>query len=295
MTPQQEKKNEGIALITSLIVHALLFVAFLFIIAWKAPNPPLPEYGIELNFGMDSQGSGEVQPVTPSGSETPENNEQQEVKNDVPQDEVKPTTEEQSKLDQSKPEEQPVTHKIESPVSVKEEKKVEPKPTEKPVDKPGEKAETKTEVKPKQTTENKSTATTDKTMADSKEGKPVSQGDKTNVTGDQGNPKGTPDAKALYGQPGGGTGGSDLDLDGWTWDNIPHPDVPPNETGRIVFEIKVNAEGELEGYRILERSVSPEAESACRKAIEELTFTRIDGNVVPAVSTGKITFIFRLK
>ncbi|QOI98189.1 MAG: hypothetical protein HRU69_12150 [Flammeovirgaceae bacterium] len=289
---EEEKKNRTLALITSVAVHALLFLAFLFVVAWRAPNPPLPEYGIELNFGLDSQGSGEVQPVTPSGSETPANEDEQQIKNDQPDEEIKPVVEDKSQPDNSKPVEQPVTTKQESPVTVKEEKKEQPKPVEKPVEKPKEKTETKTDVKPNET-ENKSTTTADNATATDKEGKPVSQGDKTNKTGDQGDPKGTPDAKALYGNQGGGAGGTGLELAGWMWDYIPKPNVPNNESGRIVFEIKVNADGELEGYRVIERSVSPEAEKACREAIEKLTFTRKDGAIVPAISTGKITFVIR--
>lgn len=292
MTEQEEKKNKTLALITTIAVHSLLFIVFLFVVAWRAPNPPLPEYGIELNFGLDSQGSGEVQPVTPAGSETPSNEEEQQVKNDQPDEETKPVVEDKSQPDNSKPVEQPVTTKQESPVTVKEEKKEQPKTVEKPVEKPKEKTENKTDVKPKET-ESKSTTTADKTTATDKDGKPVSQGDKTDKTGDQGDPKGTPDSKALYGNQGGGAGGTGLELAGWTWDYIPKPNVPNNEAGRIVFEIKVNAEGELEGYRVIERSVSPEAEKACREAIEKLTFTKKDGAIVPALSTGKITFIIR--
>ena len=290
MTGQQEKKNERIAMITALGLHAALFLVFLFVVAWRAPNPPLPEYGIELNFGLDSQGSGEVQPLTPAGTEQPAVDEEQKIKNETPDDETKPVVEETNQPDISKPVEQPVTSRQESPVTVKEEKKEQPKSVEKPVEKPKEKTEIKPDVVPKET-ESKSTTTADKTTSSDKEGKPQSQGDRTNKTGDQGDPKGTPDAKALYGTQGGGGGGAGLDIAGWMWDYIPKPNVPNNESGRIVFEIKVNADGELEAYRVIERSVSPEAEKACREAIEKLTFTKKDGAIVPALSTGKITFL----
>ena len=54
---QKEKKNKRIALFTSLGIHAAILLLFFFLVAWRAPNPPLPEYGIELNFGLDDQGS----------------------------------------------------------------------------------------------------------------------------------------------------------------------------------------------------------------------------------------------
>ena len=66
----QEKKNRRAGILTSVGIHAALFLTFFFMMAWRAPNPPLPEYGIELNFGLDNQGSGDVQPETPVGDES---------------------------------------------------------------------------------------------------------------------------------------------------------------------------------------------------------------------------------
>jgi len=85
-----------------------------------------------------------------------------------------------------------------------------------------------------------------------------------------------------------------LDLSGWEWDKKPNPDVPNNETGRIVFEIKVDDNGDIVSIKTLERSVSQEAEQICRKAIEKLIFIQTGSNV-PAISTGKITFLIRSK
>lgn len=58
MSEQQEKKNRSIAMAASVGFHGLLLIAFMLMMAWRAPNPPLPEYGIEVNFGMDDQGGG---------------------------------------------------------------------------------------------------------------------------------------------------------------------------------------------------------------------------------------------
>ena len=65
-----EKRNNRIGIITSLGIHVALFVVLFFMMAWRAPDPPLPEYGIELNFGLDDQGSGDVQPEKPVGDDT---------------------------------------------------------------------------------------------------------------------------------------------------------------------------------------------------------------------------------
>ena len=61
MGDYKEKKNRKIGLIVAGAVHVVLFIIFLFVIAWKEPDPPIPEYGIELNLGFSNVGSGQVQ------------------------------------------------------------------------------------------------------------------------------------------------------------------------------------------------------------------------------------------
>lgn len=287
---RQEKKNKQIALATTVGVHVLLFLLFLFVVAWRAPDPPLPEYGIELNFGTDNVGTGNIQPEEAAGSQQPAQDEVEDVKNDEPEpEEVK--TPEPAKPQEAQPQEQPVVTSKESTVAIKEEKKPEPKPVEKPKEKE-QKEVVKTETKPTETTQKATQTTADKTTTDNKEGKPVSHGDDANKTGDKGDPKGELDNKALYGKQGGGNNGAGLDLAGWNWDYIPKPNVPNNETGRVVFEIKVDDSGEIVSIRTIERSVSLEAENICRKEVEKLTFSKTGTNV-PAISTGRITFVIR--
>ncbi len=67
----QEKKNDRLGMGVSLGIHIALLVLFIFLLAWKEPFPPLPEYGIEVSFGLEDAGSGEVQPTTPVNN-TPE-------------------------------------------------------------------------------------------------------------------------------------------------------------------------------------------------------------------------------
>lgn len=286
---EQEKKNKRIAAITTAGITVLVFFLLFVIIAWRAPDPPLPEYGIEINFGTDDAGSGEVQPeVSPGEPEAaPE-----EVAEETP------VESEPEPLVESAPEEQQVVSQVESPVSVKEEEpKKETTPAEEPVKKEAEpvKEPVKETPKPpvpkavyKPNAENKDVAT-------SRQGEGPSHGDDPGETGDKGNPQGNVDAKALYGKPGGGAGGSSLDLAGWTWDARPAPSIPEEELGGVVrFEIKVDDRGEIISIRTLERGVRPETEQLCRKAIEKLTFSKTGENV-PPVSTGTITFVIRAR
>jgi len=299
-----EKKNKRTALLYTTIIQIVLVVALFFIVAWRAPDPPLPEYGIVLNFGTDDEGSGDIQPETPVGNKGLQEEEPEESKPKV-QEETPKVEEKETKPVESKPVEQQIVSKVESPVVVKEKKEEEVKPVEKPAEKPEEKkvepkvekkpVEEKPKVDPDAVYKPKAAqSTSDNKTTDTKAGTPGSHGDDAGKTGDKGSPEGKLDAKSLYGKPGGGAGGSSLELSGWTWDDKPNPNVPNNESGRLVFEIKVDANGEIIKITTLERSVSTEAEQICRRSVEKLTFTKTGSNV-PEISTGKITFVVRAK
>jgi periplasmic protein TonB len=287
MRRNEEKKNERIAWLTSIGLHAALLLLFLFSVAWRPPNPPLPQVGLEINFGMDDQGTGEVQPEEIVGSEgtqpeEPNQPEPEENEAEAPQ----PT--------ETKVEEQVVTTEEETPVKV-EQKKEEVREPEKPVVKPEPKKEEPIKPKPDaQATYKPTTPKTESenTTTDGKAGTAGSHGDEKNKTGDKGDPEGSLDAKSLYGKPGGGGGGPSLELSGWEWDNTPNPKIPSSESGRIVFQIKVDENGEIIDIKTLERGVSVEAEKACRAEIQRLTFSKTGANV-PDISTGRITFVIR--
>ena len=126
-----EKKNRRTALLYTTIIQVVLFAVLFFIVAWRAPDPPLPEYGIELNFGTDDQGSGEVQPETPVGNDGQQEEEPEESKPKV-QEETPKVEEKDTKPVESKLVEEQIVSKVESPVVVKEKKEDEAKPVEKP-------------------------------------------------------------------------------------------------------------------------------------------------------------------
>ncbi|GEM_PF-134937 len=58
-------KRDRKAMTISLVVHGVLAILFIFILAWREPDPPIPEYGIELNLGVLDPGSGSIQRETP--------------------------------------------------------------------------------------------------------------------------------------------------------------------------------------------------------------------------------------
>ncbi len=273
-------------MIASVGIHTLLGLLFFFIVAWKAPFPPAKQFGIELNFGLDNAGTGDVQPI----AKKPLNI--SATKEVVP--EKQPV---QQEVEESQPkQEQPSEEKVNTPALSQQEES--PDKTEKT--NPENKIANPSQENKKVTTQQKSTTEQPQqkeqasTGATGNENKSTSQGDQLKAKGDQGNPQGKIDARALYGTPGGGQGGSSLDMAGWRWDEEPKPNDTSNENGKIVFEIKINDRGELLSVRTLEKTVSPEVERIYRDAVEQLTFSPLSSNVRPApTSTGKITFIIK--
>ena len=295
MTETQERKNRNIAMITSLGVHALVVLLLLFMVAWRAPNPPLPEFGIELNFGMDAQGSGEIQPETPVGAADAEPEAVEEEVEELPVPEPEEVVEEEV-VEEAVPEQtqsvQPeVASKIESPVVVEEKEEV--KPVEKPKEKPVEKVvEKKPEVKPepekpKAVYTPKTEAATEGT-ATQKQGAPANQGDDVNKAGDKGDPQGTVDAKALYGKQGGGGGGVSMTgFGGFGHPDINTPALPDESYGVYEFRVKVDEQGYVISVTPVQRGLSFEAERRLKAAIQQLQFIP-RGNTRP--SEGTITF-----
>ena len=258
---EKETKRKRIAFVTSVGIHGIILLLFLFSMAWRAPNPPLPEFGIELNFGDSETGSGDIQPETPTASE------QQPVEED-------PIVQEETQPEESKPEVVPSTQ--ESAVTEPKEEKPE---TSKPEEK-------KEEVKPK-------------TPPAESVYQPKSQGDDKDKTGDKGKPQGVPDPNAAYtGKPGGGADGEGmaLSMSGWKWAEKPQiPEIPDTQDGRIEFKIYCDADGEITGIETVTRGLSLEAERLLKQAIYRNSLQRTAGGQVPEESTGTVVFILKTK
>ena len=60
-----EKKDRGIAIAGTIVVHALA-VLILFLMAFKTPLPLPGEEGVEVDLGMMDQGMGNIQPEKPA-------------------------------------------------------------------------------------------------------------------------------------------------------------------------------------------------------------------------------------
>jgi periplasmic protein TonB len=268
MAEEKEKKYQKIGLGVTIGVHALVFLLFFFMLAWREPDPPLPEYGIELNFGLDNTGSGQTSQPKPTA-----------VVEEVQREEIQEA--EVEEVTETRPAE--VIEEVKPAETV-----TQPEPSPDVIEKVPESTtevvkETKKEAEqPKQPVKEaaKQTAASN-------------EGDDDNKAGDKGKEQGEIDARAIYGAKGTSQGAS-LQMEGWNWDYIPRPDDSSNENGKIVFQITIDDQGEVIGVRTLEKTVSPEIERLYQEAVESVTFSRTADNLRPApTSTGRITFIIK--
>lgn len=296
---QEEEKNKRIAAGVSIGVHVLILLFLIYMLAWRAPDPPAPEVGIELNFGTDNVGSGDVQTkATPNDSKNTEDSKPAPTE---PEPESKPEPVVQpTPPTPPQPVETPkvTTTTAEAPVTVKEVVKPQPKPQPpkeevKPQPKPQPPKEEVVKKEPEKPRSlypgqpTNSSGTGKNGSSDNATGN--NNGDDTGKVGDKGDPSGDVNAKALYGNAGGGAGGS-LNMPGWRYDIEPKRDPYNNETGLIRFRIRIDADGNFMGADVLESNVSPRVLDWYKKQLEKTTFSRTGSGSATAGATGIVTF-----
>ncbi|MBB6460526.1 hypothetical protein [Flammeovirga kamogawensis] len=311
---KQDKKNRNISILVTLLSIVIILVIAWFTIVWSPPDPPIPQYGIEVNFGIDDAGFGKQQEETPTTSEENSLDEPKpspEVEEQAPPQEIEETIEEPEPPAEVEPTPDPVEETTQQPtavtdapieesvetvekpkVVVKKVEKKQPDPKEDP--KPVEKKETsppKVEKPNTSTLMAKPDGSTGKTDAS----KQNNNGDVEGAKGDQGSKHGTVNADALMDSKG-GSGGSALNMPGWNWIDPPNVVDDSHETGKIVFEIQVDDFGEVISVKTLFRSVTKQVVDKYKSAVEQLAFepTSTEG-VGSSITAGRITFIIRSK
>ena len=262
-----QNRNKQIAAIITLAFNIVLVLVLLFVVAWREPDPPIPQYGIQLNFGMDQQGTGTEQPVVP----VRENSEQ---KTESSPKTTKPIETSKEVINETE-EVEPVTQKTET-VTQPEPSPVKNEPKQ-PTSRPDPVKEVKESTKPSE-----------------KEKAPASEGNDVNKQGDKGDPQGVIDSRALYGNKKGVSDGPSLDIAGWEWDQIPRPNDQSQENGKIVFRIIVDEYGYISA-RTLETTVSPSLVNLYKEALESASLRWTSQKQIPPQSEGKVTFILKAR
>lgn len=258
----REKKNRATGMYTAIGVHVLLLLAFFMILAWTAPDPPIPEYGIEMSLG---EVLSEDMPSSP-----PETIEEEVVEEEEPVEEVVEEEIQEEEIVEEEVVEEPIVEEVVKPVTedINSPDIIEEKPAE------VKKEEKKDPVKP----------------ASEEKIEEVSEPVKAEPTLNQ---------DALYKKNAGdnkpiASKGASLEMSGWKWDEKPDPNDKSKENGKIVFQITIDDEGEIINVKTIEKTVSPLVEQVYRDAVMELTFSPTVGSRSNASqSTGKISFIIK--
>lgn len=325
---EREKKDKRFSMIMSGIVHGALLLIFLLLVAWSPPDPPIPEYGMELNLGFEDEGSGDVESeidsqtetdnTTPQESEVDTEEVQQEPEvTEEPVEETPPVTE---PVEEVKPVEAPEktvdpvvektvevaeTQETESDVKVEEKKEEEKKEEKTEEVKEPVKEETKEETPPVE--EKKEEAKPDpvirkeallgakKSDTNSKDPASGNQGDKLDERGNMGKPTGKKDSNGLAEDA--GNLGVSLSLDGWAWDRAPSGKDDSEIDGVIIFQIKVDDRGvvrevtKMPGTTISDNTVV----DFYKKEVQKLSFKRTLSAQAAPISVGEIKFIIKTK
>ena len=289
---QEPHRREG--LIGTLVVHGVLLLLFIFSV-FKGPNPPLAPLGggdgVELNYGIDEAGSGNVQSMATANNSPNRQDSRPPQASPDPQPRPvavatpDPTPPSQEKIITSEAEESPVSAvPVETPAPPKEEVKAAPKVPRKVA----------------VTFAPKGSATGGGNGVNGTSNTPTgnNNGDRPGTVGDQGDPNGTLDATALYGAPGRGGSGSSpgsggLEMSGWRFDTKPVVEAVDDNSGVIRFKIKIAADGEVESVTKVSGNVSPSQEKLCRDKLLDTNF--IKTNSAPGGATGFYTFRFSVK
>ncbi|MEQ9403807.1 MAG: hypothetical protein RIM99_09495 [Cyclobacteriaceae bacterium] len=259
---KKEEKNKRVGWLVSVGVQLFLLVLFYFLIAWKAPFPPIPEYGIELGF---SQSAGAVLPTESASpaEEAPEEDAEQEESDNI-QDEVTENLDDTSEkieevVETVEESETPVEEVVKASSAAMNER-IEKKTADEVVDETAEKDEPTEEVQEEKQPEI--------------------------------------DERAIYGSQGASSGneeGASLALSGWIWDFKPKPNDESEETGKIVYKIVVDEDGYLVKIETVISTVSPSVERKYRAAVQKLTFSKTSDYKSAPLSTGTLTFIIKTK
>ena len=299
------KSLAGAVIINGLLIAILLLVK----LSQTVPNPP-PIQFVEVNFGTDARGSGRIQTYNKASDSPRAEDVKAAEKRPNPKVNTTPHLEKTRvtpapKIEEAKPaktatEKPIIASKTESPVTTPERpepKRVEAPKNTAPVERPAPPAP----VKKVETVNNdalfkKSSGGggSNGTVGKASGSGGNNNGDDANGVGDKGNPNGKINAKEFYGTPGGAPTGVTFDVSGWSLASRPNVNDDSDETGRIVFRITVDGDGEVIRVQQQTSTVSPSVAEVYRKAVQRLRL-KPKGGATPPTATGTITFIIKAK
>jgi outer membrane biosynthesis protein TonB len=226
LSEEIQNQNRRRALVVSVGIHAVVFALLFFLVVFRPPDPPITMsmYGVEVDFGVDDEGSGDIQSLAPANTNPPNPDARAgapEESEPAPRPESRPSP----PAADPTPEEPPLTaDDAESPVEIKEPPKIErpvlrkeePRPETPPSPTPP-----APEQKPEEKKVNPGALFTKKDgaggLSDGTSDKLAgnNNGDDEGKVGDKGDPRGIMGGKN-YRAPGtGGGSGTAVNVQGW--------------------------------------------------------------------------------
>jgi outer membrane biosynthesis protein TonB len=292
----EKDKYQAKAAGISIVLYSFILISlYLIKIAYEPVAEPIA-MGVDLNYGVDLVGSGDIQTTNKANSS--KNNYDVKPEENKVISKPKPT-----KVVEPKPVKPPekaisapskiLTAEEDSKVTVKK-----PSETTKPSTKPSLDNSTKTTSKPavnptppqpQRIVDNGSLfkkPTSGTSGSNGTTGTKSGLGGNNNgdgkpgEVGDKGDPRGTLDGKSLYGNPGkgGGSSGASVSISGWKNKgplNIPKDNS--SETGRIRFKVVIDETGEVIAISVLESSLSPSITNYYKDQIKR----KLKANLIP--------------
>jgi outer membrane biosynthesis protein TonB len=305
----QTKYEKQSAAITTLI-GAIILLLLIFVLGLSYLDP-VPEYGMEVNFGTSKVGSGNIQPNAKLKPAAVQNVQEkvEEVKvtspPKPPQEEVAEETPKESAT------ENVITQDTEEAIAIKKEevrRKAEMAAEEKAKAVAAQKARAEKERLEKIEQEKQAAIAKAQAEQDEKKRKldalmgGVSNSDGTETggegndaeAGDKGQENGDPIAKGYYGNSGAGSGGN-YQLGDRAPLSKPKPDYLCNEEGKVVVSIAVNQSGKVISAQAGVRGTTNNAQCLLEQAKIAAMKTRWEGDSsAPEKQLGKIIYNFKL-
>lgn len=300
-TIAEDRQRVAFSWMMSLGITGMLLLMFVFIKLTRITPPVAPmELFLEVNYGVDKVGSGNIQTFNKANdSKVAENmrsgDESTTKKVVTPPKQTPPAPQPVKTTTKAKAPERVITSKAEES-TVKEVERTETKKAPAASTKPPvEAAPAKVEPKinndalfKKSSGSNTGSNGTNGT----KEGiGGNNNGDDASGVGDKGVKEGSLYAKNYQGSGGGGGSNVGYSLAGWRWKRAPVVNDKSDATGQIVFKIIVDSNGRVKNVITQSTTVTDYAVvNKYKDAVRALTFERSTSASAPSESTGTITF-----
>ncbi|MCH7412277.1 energy transducer TonB [Belliella sp. R4-6] len=309
---KEEADSKRKAWIITIVVNVLVLLFIYFMVVWRQPIPPLPQYGLELNLGFSDFGSGNTQTLSqpndvksevttpPAPGEVSTTPTERATPVAQPSQAAKPSTPSKSTLEAKSKTASPLKGAEKTTPVTKESTPVKKEATSvtQPAKAEAEKTTPKAVEQPK--VDQRALMGAGGTSGTGTQAATGSAQGSSEKAGDEGKPTGTVDGRSLMGS---GTGpgvagpgaGYNLDLAGWDFASKPNiRDNVSSRNGRIVFKITVDDSGKIVQAIPLEYNVSNEVLAYYRTVVNQVSFKRQSGNRTADYSSGKITFIIKV-